>query len=259
MFLLARERLNHVTLSGHSLLVILACHLRKNPAADHLDWELLLALANHANQYRESDNALSPPMPRSSLPHNSPCSASTRPSGLSSSMKNPRPTSPAFQLSPGCLSRPLPSVPPQPRQRASFFRQPQRGPQSTPARDRVRDLAVAMRKRNLSVYDIQRELAASGHSIAINTLTVLLREEGFSRLPRRADDERPPTVKPDIAQVADVRRLDLSPRVFRTPLGGLFLFLPVMDGSICRGGQAGPVAGLGDDSRRPGGPRVSWP
>jgi hypothetical protein len=116
-----------------------------------------------------------------------------------------------------------------PQKRASFFRQPQRGPQSSPARDRVRDLAVAMRKRNLSVYDMQRELAAAGHSISINSLTVLLREEGFSRLPRRADDERPLTVKPEVADVADVRRLDLSPSSFRTPLAGLFLFLPLLD------------------------------
>src|ERR1039458_403638 len=70
-----------------------------------------------------------------------------------------------------------------PHNRARFLRQPQRGPQSSPARDRVRDLAVAMRKRNLSVYDMQRELAAAGHTISINSLTVLLREEGFSRLP----------------------------------------------------------------------------
>jgi hypothetical protein len=113
--------------------------------------------------------------------------------------------------------------------RASFFRQPHRGPQTSPARDRVRDLAVAMRKRNLSVYDMQRELAAAGHTISINSLTVLLREEGFSRLPRRADDERPVTVKPEIADVADVRRLDLSPCSFRTPLAGLFLFVPLLD------------------------------
>src|SRR6266851_2439402 len=111
----------------------------------------------------------------------------------------------------------------------SSFRQPQRGPQSTPARDRVRDLAVAMRKRNLSVYDIQRELATVGHTISINSLTVLLHEEGFSRLPRRADDERLPTVKPEIAEVADVRHLDLSPRSFRTPVAGLFLFVPLLD------------------------------
>jgi hypothetical protein len=116
-----------------------------------------------------------------------------------------------------------------PQKRASFFRQPQRGPQSSPARDRVRDLAVAMRKRNLSVYDMQRELAAAGHTISVNSLTVLLREEGFSRLPRRADDERPVIVKPEIAQVADVRRLDLSPSSFRTPLAGLFLFVPLLD------------------------------
>ena len=116
-----------------------------------------------------------------------------------------------------------------PLKRASFFRQPHRGPQSSPARDRVRDLAVAMRKRNLSVYDMQRELSAAGHTISINSLTVLLREEGFSRLPRRADDERPVTVKPEIADVADVRRLDLSPGSFRTPLAGLFLFLPLLD------------------------------
>jgi len=116
-----------------------------------------------------------------------------------------------------------------PQKRASFFRQPQRGPHTSPARDRVRDLVVAMRKRNLSVYDMQRELAAAGHTISINSLTVLLREEGFSRLPRRADDERPATVKPEIADVADVRRLDLSPSSFRTPLAGLFLFVPLLD------------------------------
>jgi len=116
-----------------------------------------------------------------------------------------------------------------PDKRASFFRQPQRGPQSAPARDPVRDLAVAMRKRNLSVYDIQRELAEAGHTISINSLAVLMREEGFARLPRRADEERPSTVKPEIAAVADIRRLDLTPRSFRTPLAGLFLFVPLLD------------------------------
>jgi len=116
-----------------------------------------------------------------------------------------------------------------PDKRASFFRQPHRGPQTAPTRDRVRALAVAMRKRNLSVYDMQRELATAGHTISINSLIILLREEGFSRLPRRADEERPATVKPEIAQVADVRRLDLSPRAFRTRLAGLFLFVPLLD------------------------------
>jgi hypothetical protein len=115
-----------------------------------------------------------------------------------------------------------------PAKRDSFFRLPTHGPQAAPARDRVRELAVALRKKNLSVYDIQRELAASGHTISINSLTVLLREEGFARLPRRADDERPATVKPEQAAMADVRRLDLSPPSFRTSMAGLFLFAPLL-------------------------------
>jgi hypothetical protein len=109
-----------------------------------------------------------------------------------------------------------------------FFRELRHGPQAAPARDPVRELVVAMRKKNLSVYDIQRELAAQGHAISINSLSVLLHEEGFARLPRRRDEERPAHVSPEPAEVADVRQLDLTPRVFRTRVAGLFLFVPLM-------------------------------
>ena len=44
-----------------------------------------------------------------------------------------------------------------PHQRARFFAPVQHGPHAAPARDRVRELVIAMRKRNLSVYDLQRE------------------------------------------------------------------------------------------------------
>jgi len=112
--------------------------------------------------------------------------------------------------------------------RATFFQVPKHGPQHAPVRDRVRQRAVALRKRNLSIYDIQRELAAAGQTISLNALAVLMREEGFARLPRRRDDERPPTLKPEAAAVANVRALDLAPREFRTRVGGLFLFVPLM-------------------------------
>jgi hypothetical protein len=115
-----------------------------------------------------------------------------------------------------------------PAKREAFFQDVKHGPRAAPSRDRVRDLAVAMRKRNLSVYDIQRELAAGGYQISINALSVLMREEGFSRLPRRRDDERPVTVRPEMAAVADIRALDFAPRSFRSRLGGLFLFVPLM-------------------------------
>jgi len=109
-----------------------------------------------------------------------------------------------------------------------FFREVHHGPQAAPARDPVRELVVAMRKKNLSVYDIRHELKAQGHEISINSLSVLLREEGFARLPRRRDEERPATIKPEPAQVGDVGNLDLSPRMFRTRVAGLFLLVPLM-------------------------------
>jgi hypothetical protein len=130
-----------------------------------------------------------------------------------------------------------------PQKRAAFFCPLPRA-HSAPARDPVRERAVALRKRNLSVYDIQRELAAAGQHISITALTVLLREEGFARLPRRRDEERPAAIKAETAAVADVRRLDLAPRSFRTTAAGLFLFVPLLEGiDLKRVVQAGRLPG----------------
>jgi hypothetical protein len=115
-----------------------------------------------------------------------------------------------------------------PDRQQRFFPSVQPGPRFAPVRDRVRELVVAMRKRNLSVYDIQHELAEAGHTISINALAVLLREEGFARLPRRLDEERPSAIRPDVQATADVRLLSLQPRTFRTRLGGLFVFVPLL-------------------------------
>jgi hypothetical protein len=110
----------------------------------------------------------------------------------------------------------------------AFFPAAGQAPPPPPTRDRVRELVVAMRKRNLSVYDIRRELADAGHHLSINALSILLREEGFARLPRRLDEERPQALRPEAAAVADVRALSTAPRSFRTRLGGLWLFVPLM-------------------------------
>jgi len=109
-----------------------------------------------------------------------------------------------------------------------FFKEPPRGPKMAPKRDEVREQAIALRKQNLSVYDIRQELEERGYEISVNALSVLLREEGFARLPRRRDEERPVTLKPDAAPVADVRALDLTPRSFHTSFAGLFFFVPLL-------------------------------
>src|SRR5208337_3132880 len=88
----------------------------------------------------------------------------------------------------------------------AFFLPPQKGPQASPKTDRVRDTVVALRKENLSVYDISRVLEQSGHRLSPVAVSLTLKEEGFARLPRRRDEERLP---PEVAAVADVNRLDL--------------------------------------------------
>lgn len=112
-------------------------------------------------------------------------------------------------------------------QRAFFVPAP-KGPRTAPKTDPLRDQVVALRKQNLSIYDISRTLERTGNRLSPAAVARLLREEGFARLPRRADDERPARPRPAGADVADVRQLDLAPRAVRTKFGGLFLFLPFL-------------------------------
>src|SRR6516225_1136913 len=112
----------------------------------------------------------------------------------------------------------------------AFFLTPAKGPQAAPKRDRLRDRVVALRKQNLSIYDISTTLRDEGHALSPAAVSVPLKAEGFARLPRRLDEERPPGSRPTTADVADVRQLDPSPRSFRTQFGGLFLFLPSLAG-----------------------------
>jgi transposase len=107
-----------------------------------------------------------------------------------------------------------------------FFLPPQKGPQRAPKKENLREKVVVLRKQNLSIYDISEVLAAEKNRLSPAAISLILKEEGFARLPRRADEERPLRPGPQKAEPADLRRLDLSPRSFRTQFGGLFLFLP---------------------------------
>jgi transposase-like protein len=115
-----------------------------------------------------------------------------------------------------------------------FRRQPKRDFFTPPASEarppskqkRLHDQVVALRKQNLSVHDISRALASDNVSLSPAAVAAILKKEGFAKLPRRRDDERPDDPRPMVAEAADVRELDLAPRDFRTKFGGLFLFLP---------------------------------
>ena len=109
-----------------------------------------------------------------------------------------------------------------------FFVEPLRGPQKQPKKSRARRLILQMRKRNLSVYDIADALRERHIELSPTAVAEVLREEGFAKLPRRRDDERPALVRPDVAERADVRRFQLTPTTFDTRVGGLFVLLPLV-------------------------------
>jgi len=112
------------------------------------------------------------------------------------------------------------------RLKPDFFRELKRGPRTQPKKTPVRELIVALRKQNHSIYDIERALREGDTPLSATAIWEILSEEGFSRLPRRADDERPQQQGPDRAAVADRRAFSLTPRRFQTQLGGLFVLLP---------------------------------
>jgi hypothetical protein len=109
-----------------------------------------------------------------------------------------------------------------------FFLASSRRSPGRPRSDRIRDQVVALRKQNLSIYDISRALAEEGQGRSPAGISLILKEEGFDRLPRRREEERPQTPRPAKAEIADRRSLDLSAREFRTRYGGLFLFVPLL-------------------------------
>ncbi|MFQ5567678.1 MAG: hypothetical protein ACE5EU_15105 [Paracoccaceae bacterium] len=107
-----------------------------------------------------------------------------------------------------------------------FFITRRNGPRTAPKSERWRDQVIALRKQNMSIYDIHRALSRDDKKLSTAAISNILRTEGFAKLPRRRDDERPAEPRPSAADVANLRDLDLTPRRLHTRFGGLFLFLP---------------------------------
>lgn len=107
-----------------------------------------------------------------------------------------------------------------------FFAEPP--PPGVKASEAVQQQIVGLRKQNQSIYDISEALKKEGIRRTPVAIAAVLKQEGFARLPRRKDDERPTGTKPTAADPADVRALSLEARTLRTKFGGLFLFLPAL-------------------------------
>jgi len=80
--------------------------------------------------------------------------------------------------------------------RREFFLPPAREGRPPGKQQRLRQQVVTLRKQNLSVHDITRSLARDGESLSPAAVAAILKEEGFAKLPRRRDDERPEQPRP---------------------------------------------------------------
>jgi len=107
-----------------------------------------------------------------------------------------------------------------------FFAEPRRP--GAKASEAVQQQIVQLRKQNQSIHDISQALKKEGVRRSPAAVAAVLQQEGFAKLPRRRDDERPTGTKPTAADTADARALSLEPRTIRTKFGGLFLFLPAL-------------------------------
>ena len=82
-----------------------------------------------------------------------------------------------------------------------FFAEPPRP--GAKASETVQEKIIQLRKQNQSVYDISEALKKEGVPRTPAAVAAVLQQEGFAKLPRRMDDERPARLKPTAADPAD--------------------------------------------------------
>jgi transposase len=113
-------------------------------------------------------------------------------------------------------------------QRIVFFLPMEKTPKKKIKSDAVRDKVVILRKRNHSIYEIKKILQEDGFLCSLDTINRILREERFSKLPRRTKEELGFTKKSMITPpIATQLNLDyLDDYKFECQVGGIYYFIP---------------------------------
>ncbi len=89
----------------------------------------------------------------------------------------------------------------------------------------IAGIVFALRKKNFSIEDIKISLDAMGYKIAENTIYLMLKKDGFARLPKRNKKEKHQLEKVKI-EAAKTSALSFGEENFKTSSGGLLCFLP---------------------------------
>jgi transposase len=109
-----------------------------------------------------------------------------------------------------------------------FFPIPKPGPRRRQISDYVYDRIVSLRKHNHSAYEIKDVLEHDNIKTSLQTISRILADEGFTKLPRRTKKEigisKKGTLIPPIASRLNFE--ELTQYRFECPVGGVFYFIP---------------------------------
>ena len=112
--------------------------------------------------------------------------------------------------------------------KVEFFVKPQYGPNRRQASDFIYERIVSLRKSGYSVYEIKDILSKEEFSTSIQTINRIIKDEGFTKLPRRTREELGITKKnmllPPISTAIDIDQIE-SYR-FECQVGGIYYFIP---------------------------------
>jgi len=112
--------------------------------------------------------------------------------------------------------------------KVEFFVKPQYGPNRRQASDFIHERIVSLRKSGHSVYEIKDIISKEGFSTSIQTINRIIKDEGFSKLPRRTREElgitKKNTLLPPMSTAIDLDQLENYK--FDCQVGGIYYFIP---------------------------------
>jgi transposase len=113
-----------------------------------------------------------------------------------------------------------------------FFREILPGRKKLNREGEVAQIIIAFRKRNMSVPDIKIALDSQGFKVAERTITAILNDNGFTRLPRRDRDSREETLteaaRNNSLPAPKSVLISKLPANFSTQLAGMLCFIPII-------------------------------
>lgn len=115
------------------------------------------------------------------------------------------------------------------REQNPFFLPQKPGPKERNTSQTSIKLIVALRKKNYSIQDIRMALSAQNISIGLNTIDQILKDEGFSPLPRRTRLERHAITSPQKLNPPKCLAITGQDEILYTEHGaGPLIFLPLI-------------------------------